>query len=637
MKEVRSILLLSFVSFFFTVGPAPLVEPLAADTHYDLVSVQEIPLAENRSDRTIHGYVEYRFRITNRDKKSHQVGLTLPNRSDSSPGRTSLVRCDGAVEVPPESSVILKMLQPPIVIGGATNEVRVTIDGRVQQDTTPFFKNSYHLESHSSRAGEIAHVFVSQQVPADMHNLMRVGVIPGGGASTGTVPPGTPSPAGAVPAGGGAELVVWLASIPVEEWSDSWLAYTRFDSVALTNSEWKDLESRRPAVLDALRRYTEAGGMLTIVGKDWNAPKEWAPLPGASRYYAVFGLVEVLDKEMNAVKPEINAYRDRVLDQSRSWKTAMGDMSRGYGSGGGYSFLGGSSHLFSSDTPLLQSMPVLSNYGVSVKLIMVLIVVFAILIGPVNIYVLSLIKRRIWLLWTVPVTSLIASILVLGASFFQEGFLRQCSSITYSVLDQRHGEATTVGFVGYYSTLTPRGILFSPETEVTACINRSFGDSHHLELDLRSGGNQFFTRGWIHARVPAYFAIRKTESQRKERIVFDWTGQTPTATNGLGADIESLSVRSPAGVLYAASLVRAGEKVELEKKSEVRDEGTGLYKLNTVYNRIISAGPTGSFMDEVDLPSGGYLAILNEWNPLVEPGIDRMKPFENRTTIFGLY
>ncbi len=544
MKAARIVLFLSL----FLCGPGFFGGFLGATT-YGPITVQEIPMAGNASERSSHGYVEYRFRIVNRDTKAHRVRLDMPLNS-SGYSSTNLQSTTNSAEVPPQSTVILRLLQPPVAMEG-NNEVRVVIDGRAEQATTTFLRITGHFSGYSSRGNEVAHVLVSQRVPSGIRDFFKDGVPKENEKLEGEVTTTTP----AVPAHGhystyastpvDPQVIPSEATVPMEEWSDNWLAYTRFDGVVMTVTDWKEIRDNYPAVYGAVQKYVEAGGMLAILGSDWTPPAEWTLEPGGKRCGAFMGSVILMADDVEAVKPDIAPFRELALQQMRPWRAAMGDPGRYYGR---YGRSTGGSEVMSSDTPLLNSMPVVANYDVNVKLIMVLIVAFAVLIGPVNIYVLSIIKRRIWLLWTVPVTSLVASLLVLGVSFLQEGLIRQSSSETYTVLDQRREEAITFGFVGFYSTLTPRGILFSPNTEATACMDRnSYGGGRSLQLHGDGNGNQLFTNGWISARVPSYFAVRKAESQRKERIIFDFSGDKPTAVNALGVPVKSLQLRTPDG------------------------------------------------------------------------------------------
>ncbi len=605
---------------------------LRAET-YGPISVQDIPLAENRSDETVHGYVEYRFRVTNRDSKPHHVALQILENDHGS--SANLTRSTNEVDVPPGTGVTLSLLQPPVNMS-SSGRVQVRIDGRLQKDPTTFANVANHILPYSRRSNETANVFVSQLVPADMRDLIRTGVSSttsssGPSSALPATPPFSHSPSSSSP-----EVNCWLANAPVGEWSENWLAYSRFDGVVLTSGEWKDLKDQFSSISAALRKYVEVGGVLCIVGKDWTPPKEWVLSGDPQKRFAQFGTVSVIEGTTDKAKPEIDPLRDLLFEQVKPWENALNLSSRG----GRFShgLMAGAGSMGGGDTTL-KALPVIESYGVPVKLIMILIVVFAVLIGPVNIYVLSLINRRIWLLWTGPVTSLIASILVLGVNFVQEGFLKQSSSKTTTILDQRTGEATTIGYLGFYSTLTPRGgIVFDADTEATACFNRGYGESRSVDLEIVGGGNQHFSRGWINARVPAYFAIRKAQSHRKERIVFDWTASPPTATNGLGVDVKSLIVRSPKGETYRVEGLKTGLKTPLAAALSTGEPPDPGAELQTLLRQTIQNGPTSpSFNPAKILTNGSYLMEIDAWNPFVEHGIERMNPYQNATTVYGIF
>ncbi len=594
-------------------------------TEYGPISVQSMGLVDGNT-QTSHGYVEYRFRITNRDSKAHQVTIEMP--TDTVHYGTSLGRIADSAEVPPQSTVMLRILQPPIRMGN--NIARIAMDGRPQKETVVTRDGYGHMTGWHSSTPAVAHVLASQGVPAELRDYFQAGVpqeetpllegevqLPPAPAVT---VPSSPSPP---------EITVARTSVPLSEWSDHWLAYSRFDAVALTSQEWRELQEQHAEIYHAVRQYVEVGGMLCIIGTDWTPPKEWTNYDG-KHYSALLGEAVVLAATPAAAKPDIADFRNRVLGRGTQWRDALGSAST-------------AGTIMSGNTNLLDAMPVVADYGVNVKLIMVLIIVFALLIGPANIFVLSKMRRRIWLLWTVPVTSTAAALLVLGVSLFQEGLLRQCSSASYTILDQRRQEAVTFGFVGYYATLTPSGIVFSPDTEATACVDRErYGNHKTLETQMTAGGSQFFYRGWISARVPSYFAVRKIESLQKRRIAFDWSGDKPSATNGLGVDIKNLSVRGPSGEFYTVQNIKAGDKVELANpvKSDSKptwDDTAMTIRANAA--NAFFAGPHGRLLSDFEktIPAGSYYAEIDAWNPFLEPGIERMKPYRVSTTIIGIF
>ncbi|MDR1142295.1 MAG: hypothetical protein LBL62_11420, partial [Planctomycetaceae bacterium] len=523
------------------------------------------------------------------------------------------------------------------------SEAQVIIDGRYQRDSLPFQQLRNHGNYYYSH--EIANILTSKDVQGDLRNLFQNGIPPEKTENPENKTETVSATPVVVPAKSGSHtptegLMPWTSNVPVEEWSDYWLAYTRFDAVILTGSEWNEIQEQHAGIFDAIKKYTEAGGILGIVGTNGKIPKEWLPTEDAAQtstqnsaqnYLAVLGLVFVFDKNTEMAKPTIEPFRKIVLEQSKLWRSAFGGFH--------------SSAILTDGKALFSKLPVVADYGINIKLIMVLIIVFAVLIGPVNIFVLSLIKRRIWLMWTVPLTSLVAGVLVLGVSLLQEGFVRQSSSATYTILNQQREEAITFGFVGFYSTLTPRGIIFAPETEATACLPRGYGNTKSLEISIQNGGNQFLTHGWISARIPSYFVVRKAQSQRKERITFNWTTDSPTASNGLGVDIKELNVYSPKGELLTAHHIKAGEKVSLTVSTSKEtinvpqklSKSAAFKELRQSYSWIIPNATLNSLIPLDRLPAGSYLAEVDAWNPFVEEGIERTTPYQNKTIIFGIF
>ena len=61
-----------------------------------------------------------------------------------------------------------------------------------------------------------------------------------------------------------------------------------------------------------------------------------------------------------------------------------------------------------------RAFPVVEDIGVPVRGLLALMFLFALAIGPVNMFVLARKKRKLWLFWTVPVISFVTCLAVLG-------------------------------------------------------------------------------------------------------------------------------------------------------------------------------------------------------------------------------
>ena len=183
-----------------------------------------------------------------------------------------------------------------------------------------------------------------------------------------------------------------------------------------------------------------------------------------------------------------------------------------------------------------------------------LVLLFGICIGPANLWLLSRYKRRIWLWWNVPAISLLTCMLVFGYSIASEGWTPRGKTAGLTVLDERAHRATTVGYVSFYSPLTPSsGPRFHADTEVTLLATeidpwrgyRAGGSESIRFVDWTA--DQHLLSGWVNARVPTYFQIRKNEDRRERLTVEKNADGTLKIVNALGADIRRLCLADSSG------------------------------------------------------------------------------------------
>jgi len=641
-----------------------LLPNVVSAANYGDVTVQYVSLCSPQSvtQATTHGMVEHRFRVQNRSTSATRtVSIQLNNDSHAEYGLRSAV---GSVEVPAGQTAQIVIMQPPVPmqgikatvrINGYTQNEKIDLPVRVVHcDPYGIASGSYYRPSYSSPSPATvtvpsnAHILVSGKTGTAFRDLFSQGVKPDP-----SDPPPAPDPTtlpmpvlmgmgGGMGSGGTPaqirEISLWRSEGDLDQWSDNWLALTRFDAVVVTAEELATIPETQP-IFRAIRRYVECGGMLCVIGTEWNAPKEWKEIHSSNdftQWDAVMGNAFLLKRPAEASEEALTMIRNLVLSKSENWTGAMRSETY-YGRGSYYAMGGGGSGFFGDPRRLVETMPTSESKGVPIRAITVLILVFAILIGPVNVYVLSWKNRRIWLLWTVPVISLLASGLVLGTNFTQEGFVRYTSVSSVTILDQRREEALTFGIVGFYSTLTPRGgCLFDSGTEPTIIANRS---RQTYSLISYPGGEQNLTSGWIQPRVPAYFGVRKAATEIRG-LEFNWTEETPTVVNQLGVDIEKLIVCSPEGTYYEAEKIVAGQKITLQKFA--RDSSnTSQNHLPTVVARFDNWPNLAETIlrDSTQiLERGSYLVSLGkEKNPFLEPGISDAKPFQNKSVIVGYY
>jgi hypothetical protein len=269
--------------------------------------------------------------------------------------------------------------------------------------------------------------------------------------------------------------------------------------------------------------------------------------------------------------------------------------------------------------------------------------VFIILIGPVNIIVLNRRNRRTWMLWTIPAISFATTLLVFAYSLLREGITPDTRIAGLTVLDQTSHHAATVGASAFYCPLTPGGGLnFDFETEATPLVLVGYGSGTSRDVDWTQ--SQHFQRGWISSRVPAHFHLRKTETRRERIQIANENGKLKIV-NGLGAPIKSLWIADKDMNLYQANNVDAGQKAELIlAKSPAGmsqagpDGGASQGGVDRLWHDIGFTAPTDSLDGREYLLPNTYIAVL-DGNPFIENALGAAaspKRTQSSAVVFGI-
>jgi hypothetical protein len=406
---------------------------------------------------------------------------------------------------------------------------------------------------------------------------------------------------------------------PISAWSSHWLGYTRYDGIAVTREDLEELQrgsNETRAVLGTLWQYVETGGALIVLGPGQvNVPAGWlrqaSERTGFRQYQVGFGVC--------LVAPDRNG--DKWPDDR--WSTIN-------------SVLGQTASPFLSTKPLTDlntTFPVVDDLGVPVRGLFALMMIFGIALGPVNLVILSKKKKRIWMLWTVPALSAFTCMVVFGYMIFAEGWQghARVGGITY--LNEIDRRASSLGRTAFYSPLTPGdGLRFSDDTEVHF-PGGEFGTS--CSIDWTQG--QHLSRGWVTARVPAHYALRKCEPRRERLNIRRESNGTLNVVNALGADIQTLWVADEKGVLYTAGPIGAGERATLERSSKkpvrVRKHDSWR-RLYTQSDWTTTANNAVRQPEEV-LGPRTYLAVV-EGSPFLEQGLRGAAVRANTSVVLGL-
>jgi hypothetical protein len=268
----------------------------------------------------------------------------------------------------------------------------------------------------------------------------------------------------------------------------------------------------------------------------------------------------------------------------------------------------------------------------------IIMLIFVVLIGPANLIVLSRMNRRTWLLWTVPAISCFTCLVVFAYSLLREGVTPDTRTEGVTVIDQVNRRATSQAYTAFYCPLTPsQGLFFGFDTEATPLVDTSeWRSGTRREVDWTE--MQHLERGWVTARVPAHFHLRKSEV-RRERLQLESSGQELFVVNGLAASIRSLWLADSRGRIFTASNIGAGQKAALVPSigSQVANPQYGLRPFFTSAHET----PSAEFLATnavAALSPNTYLAELDA-NPFIENGLGPKASkarVKSRSIVYGL-
>ncbi len=212
--------------------------------------------------------------------------------------------------------------------------------------------------------------------------------------------------------------------------------------------------------------------------------------------------------------------------------------------------------------------------GVPVVMFLVLITIFAVVIGPLNYFVLARRKQLHLLLVTIPALAIVTSFLLFGYTIVAHGFSvkARCRSLTF--VDQAAQSAVTLSRLSLYAGQAPSaGMQFSRDTAVYPIWpeNEQFEAG---QIDWTNSQN--LTSGWLRSRTRTQFL---TVGHRIERGRLEVTSPSPkklTVANGYEWGFAPLVVANEQGVLFVGKSVPAGASIDLQPATDDEINEVGL-------------------------------------------------------------
>lgn len=550
------------------------------------------------SSQIYHGYIERRLLISNHSRKDrHQVDLIYPSHFYSR-NENVIEQISRSVVLAPKSTTTVSILQPPLSIAMRSNrDMRVVVDKNEREDiaiTGPIFNNNRNKKLN---------ILISQSVNrSDLQNNIKRHIFSPSSSSYGSSRNSFSK-----------RYILKRAEVTTEGWSENWLGYSCYDGIVLRAKEFRAMPGQ---VQRAVWQYVETGGTLLTVGdfdpaKYHNAAIVEKENGNFTTYSVCFGkcIVSKQEKAKDWNKTFLSHININWQQTLQPWKNL-------------------------NNTPEAHtSFPVIEDLETPTQTIFVMIILFAIIVGPVSYLWLARKNRRIAMVWLVPALSLLASCAIFIYSLLSEGITPYVRMQSVTLLDQKSHRAVTLGMQGYYAPLTPsNGLKFDYSTEVTPLVEYRTVNGNGRRVNL--SGSQHLSDGWIQARVPAYFRIRKSE-MRRERIDFSIEGSTVRIVNGLGTDIERLVLADQDGRIYTGDEIVAGKEVELtptgqsgfRQSLDARDLYTAVQWNNLT--RRLSESPQKA------LRPSTYIAVI-KGSPFMENGLDGGKE-NTEAVVYGAF
>lgn len=497
--------------FHVSVLLALLALPAVAQRYGD---IDVSPIA-GETAQTTHGYASYRFRVKNNGQSPVRVGIELGN--DSGGSGLSTLRRD--IEVPAGAGGEMVLHQPAEAFYAGAG--KVMINGRRQEgDLAVSSLEHGAYDRYSGR--EERFILTSNRLATEERDALTFSAAATAKGSSGG---GTSAATDAFKNA--------TAAQPVAEWPTDWLSYSRWDAVALTRD---DFESAPPAVRAALEDWVRAGGQLLVLRAHAKAvPAGWPVATDgdddAGAKVCRIGLGRAAFIPNGAERP---AGASAFMETGRADSPAK-------------------------KTPECAAA---ATGEVPVRGMFLLMLAFAVLVGPVNYLVCAKKNKRIWMLWTSPAIAGVFIAAVFAYALISDGIRPWGRTVAVTLLDEKSHSAVTLGTTAWYAPMLPsEGLRFRPDTEVRAMGGHSWNDQRG-GMGIIHGSSQWLTGGWMVPRYPDSFGYRKVEDSRL-RMTFEKDAQGQWwAVNGLGKAVDAIEVRGQLRLHGGA--IPAGGRVKLE-------------------------------------------------------------------------
>lgn len=332
------------------------------------------------------------------------------------------------------------------------------------------------------------------------------------------------------------EMALTTSNSPVMQWPTHARDYIGYSSIMISSQD-----NVPPEIRHALDDYVRLGGLLAVIVPE-NAPWPLSDIPESATLHSRqlgFGkivTVRPINKQNSAAVqailqrpapmpgkpitmpnlqpfPPLNTLKELVTDAPYWTWDRLKDNIRP-------EFLKTIEHAF----PMLA--------------LLLIMTAFAIVIGPLNYWLLHRKGKQLLLIFTTPVISIIFCLLVILFITFREGWRSHGATYGFTVLDQKAHQASTWAKTTIDAAFRPSGgFRFSTDDILTF----QSGD----ELEVLDAPGQIIDSSVMQPRVPMEYALCRTEPRREQLDITFNDNNTVTVVNGLGAEVKELTIFAP--------------------------------------------------------------------------------------------
>ena len=190
------------------------------------------------------------------------------------------------------------------------------------------------------------------------------------------------------------------------------------------------------------------------------------------------------------------------------------------------------------------------------------ITLFAVVIGPVNYYLLVKRKRLNFLIATVPIVAVATTVFLFVFAAFSHGFTVKSRVRTLTLIDQGLQTSVVASRLSLYAGMSPSGgLTFSPETAVIPI----WAPEQEFESGLLDWTDtQHLSSGWLRARTKTQFFTLTNRAERGRLTIDPPVAGQLRLTNGLECELTALAVSDDKGIVYFGKGIAAGAPATLK-------------------------------------------------------------------------